>query len=41
MMDGMDRHLAYLLASRGVVTMEDLAATTECQAVTTEGQAVT
>jgi N utilization substance protein A len=24
-MDGMDRHLAYLLASRGVVTMEDLA----------------
>ena len=23
--DGMDRHLAYLLASRGVVTMEDLA----------------
>ena len=24
-MDGMDRHLAYVLASRGVVTMEDLA----------------
>ena len=24
-MDGMDRHLAYLLASRGIVTMEDLA----------------
>lgn len=24
-MDGMDRHLAYILASRGVVTMEDLA----------------
>ncbi len=24
-MDGMERHLAYLLASRGVVTMEDLA----------------
>ncbi|AOE50805.1 transcription termination factor NusA [Kangiella sediminilitoris] len=24
-MDGMDRHLAYVLASRGVITMEDLA----------------
>jgi len=24
-MDGMDKHLAYLLASRGIVTMEDLA----------------
>jgi N utilization substance protein A len=24
-MDGMDRHLAFVLASRGVVTMEDLA----------------
>jgi N utilization substance protein A len=24
-MDGMDRHLAFLLASRGIVTMEDLA----------------
>jgi N utilization substance protein A len=24
-MDGMDKHLAYVLASRGVVTMEDLA----------------
>lgn len=24
-MDGMDRHLAYLLSSRGVITMEDLA----------------
>ena len=24
-MDGMDRHLAYILASRGIVTMEDLA----------------
>ena len=24
-MDGMDRHLAYVLASRGIVTMEDLA----------------
>ncbi len=24
-MDGMDRHLAYLLASKGIVTMEDLA----------------
>jgi N utilization substance protein A len=24
-MDGMDRHLAYVLAGRGVVTMEDLA----------------
>ena len=24
-MDGMDRHLAYLLASSGIVTMEDLA----------------
>ena len=24
-MDGMDRHLAYILASRGVITMEDLA----------------
>ena len=24
-MDGMDRHLAYILASRAIVTMEDLA----------------
>ena len=24
-MDGMDRHLAFILASRGIVTMEDLA----------------
>jgi N utilization substance protein A len=24
-MDGMDRHLAFVLASRGIVTMEDLA----------------
>ncbi len=24
-MDGMDRHLAYILASRGIITMEDLA----------------
>ena len=24
-MDGMDKHLAYVLASRGIVTMEDLA----------------
>ena len=24
-MDGMDRHLAYVLASRGVITMEHLA----------------
>ena len=24
-MDGMDRHLAYVLASRGIITMEDLA----------------
>ena len=24
-MDGMDQHLAYVLASRGIVTMEDLA----------------
>ena len=24
-MDGMDRHLAYILASRKIVTMEDLA----------------
>jgi len=24
-MDGMDRHLAFVLASKGVITMEDLA----------------
>jgi N utilization substance protein A len=24
-MDGMERHLAFVLASRGIVTMEDLA----------------
>jgi N utilization substance protein A len=24
-MDGMDRHLAFVLASRGIVTMDDLA----------------
>jgi len=24
-MEGMDRHLAFVLASRGIVTMEDLA----------------
>jgi len=24
-MDGMDRHLAFVLANRGIVTMEDLA----------------
>ena len=24
-MDGMDKHLAFVLASRGIVTMEDLA----------------
>ena len=24
-MDGMDKHLAYVLASKGIVTMEDLA----------------
>lgn len=38
-MDGMDKHLAYLLASRGVVTMEDLAEQAVDELLEIEGMA--